>query len=92
MFLWFVMAVAFTICGATVQLGNKTFFGHVSAIWSSDEVQDAKQGIGEKAGPALDTAADKAGPALERARRAGKKALEEMTKDPPAPAPDAGRR
>jgi pyridoxal/pyridoxine/pyridoxamine kinase len=40
--------------GSTVQLGNKTFFGHVRAIWHTEEVQDLKNGVEDKAGPALD--------------------------------------
>jgi hypothetical protein len=46
----FVGALAF--CGATVKLGNKTFFGHVRSIWATDEVQDLKEGVKDKAGPA----------------------------------------
>jgi hypothetical protein len=41
-------------CGATVKLGNKTFFGHVRAIWHSEEVQELEQGVKEKAGPAAE--------------------------------------
>ena len=39
-------------CGATVKLGKRTFFGHVQAIWATEEVQDLKKGVEEKAGPA----------------------------------------
>lgn len=39
-------------CGATVPLGNRTFFGHVHAIWASDEMGDLKDGVKESAGPA----------------------------------------
>ncbi len=46
------LAGALAVCGTTVKLGTKTFFGHVSAIWSTDEVQDLKAGVKEKAGPA----------------------------------------
>jgi hypothetical protein len=41
-------------CGATVKLGDKTFFEHVRAIWHSPETQDLKHGIEDKAGPAVD--------------------------------------
>lgn len=41
-----------TYCGATVKLGKRTFFGHVKAIWATEEVQDLKDGVKEKAGPA----------------------------------------
>jgi hypothetical protein len=45
-------AGALAFCGATVKLGNRTFFGHVRAIWSTDEAQDLKNGVKDKAGPA----------------------------------------
>ncbi len=41
-------------CGATVELGQHTFFGHVSRIWSSDETQDLVEGVKEKGEPVLD--------------------------------------
>jgi hypothetical protein len=47
------IVVALAFCGATVKLGKRTFFGHVRAIWSSEPVQDLKEGVEEKAGPAL---------------------------------------
>jgi hypothetical protein len=81
-----VIATSLAVCGATVKLGKRTFFGHVRAIWATEEVQDARDGIKEKAGPAVDDVRHKAGPAVDRAKRAGKKALDEMTRD----APDAG--
>ena len=49
-----VLAGALAYCGATVKLGNRTFFGHVRRIWATDEVQDLKNGVKEKAGPAVD--------------------------------------
>ena len=49
--LFIVGALAF--CGATVPLGKRTFFGHVKAIWSSDQMSDLKDGVKEKAGPAM---------------------------------------
>jgi hypothetical protein len=51
-FLTFAAVLAFF--GATVKLGQRTFFGHVRAIWATDEAQDMRKGLGEKAGPALD--------------------------------------
>lgn len=51
-FLTFLIVLALVIAGATVKLGKRTFFGHVAAIWHTDEAQDMKQGIQEKAGPA----------------------------------------
>ena len=46
------LAGALAFCGSTVKLGNRTFFGHVQRIWATDEVQDLKAGVKEKAGPA----------------------------------------
>jgi hypothetical protein len=40
--------------GATVKLGKRTLFGHVRAIWATEEVQDLKHGVEEKAAPAVD--------------------------------------
>jgi hypothetical protein len=39
-------------CGATVNLGKRTFFGHVRAIWSTPEARDMKNDLERKAGPA----------------------------------------
>jgi len=49
-----LLAVGLTYCGATVKLGKRTFFGHVKAIWATEEAQELKQGVKEKAGPAAD--------------------------------------
>ena len=48
------LAIGLTVCGSTVKLGKRTFFGHVRAIWHTEEVQDLKQGVKEQAGPAAD--------------------------------------
>ena len=50
--LWLIIIGAFIWFGMTVKLGNKTFFGHVRAIWATEEVQDLKSGVKEKAEPA----------------------------------------
>jgi hypothetical protein len=49
--IFLALAGAFAFCGATVKLGNRTFFGHVRAIWATDEVQDLKEGVQDKAKP-----------------------------------------
>ena len=49
---WIALIVAFIWFGSTVKLGNKTFFGHVRAIWHTEEAQELKDGVKEKAGPA----------------------------------------
>ena len=50
---WLVIIGVFVYLGATVKLGNKTFFGHIRAIWHTEEVQDLKHGVQEKADPAV---------------------------------------
>jgi hypothetical protein len=49
---WLALIGAFCFFGATVKLGNRTFFGHVRAIWHTEEAQDLKNGVKDKAGPA----------------------------------------
>ncbi|MGE5182001.1 MAG: hypothetical protein ACM31C_08060 [Acidobacteriota bacterium] len=69
-FLIFVaLAGLFTWCGATVKLGNKTFFGHVRAIWHTEEMQDLKHGVEDTAGPAVHK--------VEKGISAGVKAMQE---------------
>ena len=74
-------------CGATVKLGKRSFFGHVQAIWKSDETQGLVEGVKEKAESEdtkdlLDKAKDTAKPyagKLEKGAKAGWKALSEET-------------
>ena len=61
---------------ATVKLGKRTFFGHVSAIWSTDEAKDMREGVSEKAAPVV-----------EKVKRGVEAGYKEATKDAPA---DAG--
>ena len=49
---WIALIGAFVFAGSTIKLGNRTFFGHVRAIWHTDEAQDLKHGVQEKAAPA----------------------------------------
>ena len=74
-FVTMVVVLALVIAGATVKLGKRTFFGHVSAIWKTDEAQDMKEGVQEKAGPAAEK--------LKRGVEAG---YREATKEEDAPA------
>lgn len=60
------IAIGLAYCATTVPLGNRTFVGHVRAIWHTDEVQQLKDGVKQKAGPAVDR--------LERGVKAGYKA------------------
>jgi hypothetical protein len=48
------LAAGFVWFGSSVQIGKRTLFGHVRAIWATEEVQDLKHGVEEKAGPAVD--------------------------------------
>jgi hypothetical protein len=64
------LAVGLAYCGATVKLGKRTLFGHVRAIWATDEAQELKEGVKETAGPAV-----------ERVKRGVKKGYEAATED-----------
>ncbi|MBK9033857.1 MAG: hypothetical protein IPL61_21745 [Myxococcales bacterium] len=64
--------------GATVKLGKRTFFGHVSAIWSTSEAKDMREGVSEKAKPVV-----------EKVKRGVEAGYKEATKDE-AVAGDAG--
>ena len=61
-------------CGATVPIGKRTFFGHIKAIWHTEEVQELKDGVKEKAGPTVDK--------LERGVKAGYKAATDSSDAP----------
>lgn len=57
--IYLALAAGLAYCGATVKLGKRTFFGHVKAIWATEEVQDLKEGVKENLGPAAKTVKDK---------------------------------
>ncbi len=67
--LFLALAAALAYCGATVKLGKHTFFGHIRAIWHTEEVQDLKEGVKETAGPTVDR--------IERGVKAGVKAAKD---------------
>jgi len=50
--IFLALAAGLAYCGATVKLGKRTFFGHVRAIWATEEVQDLKDGVKDNIGPA----------------------------------------
>ncbi len=52
--IFLALAIGLAYVGATVKLGKRTFFGHIRAIWATEEVQDLKHGVEEKAGPAVE--------------------------------------
>ncbi len=63
----FLVYLALVVClvyvATTVPLGKRTFVGHVRAIWHTEQVQELKDGVKQKAGPAVDR--------LERGVKAG---------------------
>jgi hypothetical protein len=67
---YLILAIIVVYLATTVQLGKRTFVGHIRAIWHTEEVQDLKDGVKEKTKPAVDR--------LERGVNAGYKAA---TKD-----------
>jgi hypothetical protein len=48
-----VVVAALVWAGATIKLGKHTLFGHIRAIWHSEQAQDMKEGVRETAGPAV---------------------------------------
>jgi hypothetical protein len=64
--LYLAIAIGLVYFATTVPLGKRTLVGHVRAIWHTEEVQELKQGVQDKAGPAVDR--------LERGVKAGYKA------------------
>lgn len=58
------------VCGATVKVGDRTFFGHVERIWKSEETQNLVDGVREKSGPVL-----------ERVKRGVEAGVREATRD-----------
>jgi hypothetical protein len=51
---YLVITIAIVYFATTVPLGKHTLVGHVRAIWHTEQVQDLKEGVKEKAGPAVD--------------------------------------
>jgi hypothetical protein len=67
---YLVLAIIVVWVATQVPLGKRTLVGHIRAIWHTEEVQELKDGVKEKTGPAVDR--------LERGVKAGYKAA---TKD-----------
>ena len=63
---YLAIAIGIVYFATTVPLGKHTLLGHIRAIWHTEEVQDLKDGVKQKAGPAIDK--------LERGAKAGYKA------------------
>lgn len=71
------LAIGLTVCGATVKLGKRTFFGHISAIWNTEEAKDAREGIT----PVVKKVGDKAEDVGEKVAPVVKKKVHELTED-----------
>ena len=61
--LWLAILVGVVYVATSVPLGKRTLVGHVRAIWHTEEVRELKDGVKEKAAPAVDR--------LERGVKAG---------------------
>lgn len=61
--LYLAIVIGIAYVAVTVPLGKRTLVGHIRAIWHTEQVQDLKEGVKEKAGPAVDR--------LERGVKAG---------------------
>jgi len=60
---YLAIAIGLVYFATTVPLGKRTLVGHVRAIWHTEQVQDFKEGVKEKAAPAVER--------LERGVKAG---------------------
>ena len=77
---YLAIAIGLVYFATTVQLGKRTLVGHVRAIWHTEQVQELKEGVKEKAGPAVDK--------LGRGMKAGyPAATDEGSAAAPAPVP-----
>lgn len=57
-------------CGATVNLGKRTLFGHIHAVWSTPEAADLKEDLKKSAGPTAEKIKRGVEAGLREARRA----------------------
>jgi hypothetical protein len=51
---YLVIAIGLFYVATQVPIGKRTLVGHVRAIWHTEEVQELKDGVKEKAKPAVD--------------------------------------
>ena len=66
--------IALVYIAATVKLGQRTLFGHVSQIWATDETQDLVEGVKETSGPMVDKIKRGVKAGLEEANKEGSEA------------------
>ena len=52
--IWLAIIIGIVWFSVTVKLGDKTLVQHVRAIWHTNGVQDLKNGVEQKAAPAVD--------------------------------------
>jgi phosphoenolpyruvate carboxylase len=50
---YLAIVIALAWFATTVQLGKHTLVGHIRAIWHTEEVRDLKDGVKDKARPAV---------------------------------------
>ena len=48
------IVVGLAYAGATVKLGQRTFFGHIEQIWASDEARELVEGVKETSKPVVE--------------------------------------
>ncbi|HEX8108892.1 MAG TPA: hypothetical protein VF516_14270 [Kofleriaceae bacterium] len=51
---YLAIVIALAWFATTVQLGKHTLVGHIRAIWHTEEVRDLKDGVKERARPAVE--------------------------------------
>ena len=49
-----LLIASLAYCGATVPLGERTFFQHMANIWSSDQTQEMVEGVKETSAPLVE--------------------------------------
>ena len=48
------LLACFLFIGATMPLGSRTLFGHLSNIWHSEEAQELVEGVKQSSGPVVE--------------------------------------
>lgn len=52
--IWLAVIAGLVFVGMTVKFGQRTLFGHIAAVWRTEEAQDMREGIEEKAKPVVE--------------------------------------
>lgn len=66
---YLIVFVAVIYFGTTVELGQRTLFGHVRNIWSADETQEMVKEIKKSSGPVVERVQRGVNAGLDEARR-----------------------